>query len=526
MAGFRDVLRTFFSPPPTVQRGLTADRIFGSSGDEWVSTTAGVAVTADAAMRHIAVQAAVRLLTNDIASLPVDAFRAIKVPAGDGDLAVAAKKELRRPSWVNEPVPNNPNVTWEDHVKAVVYSMLTDGNAFTYCFPSVFNVQAIRVLDPKTVDIKGQAGFGDVVYKVDGVGELSPFEVLHLPWVVPPGKNRGLNPIETAKQGLGIALAADEFVGAYFGNGAILSGHLEFPEGVEVDAEKLKPLLAGFTKKHVGSRKSHLVGALTGGAKYVEHTYSNQGAQLHELREDIVEDVARLFGIPPHMLGSQKPGAVAFASIEQRSIDYVTHAVLPIVRRIEVGYSRLLRGQQTYLRFNLEGLKRGDQAARAKYYETMLTNKAIRREEVRALEDLPFDSEGVGYLETPNNNPPAEPSPPAEPADRTLQFYLPEQRTIAEVHVPAATVNVAPAEVRVNVPAPVVNVAAAEAPIVNVAAAEAPVVNIAAPDLAPITRAVAGFRDDITSLRADVRKPRKRRLLTDAEGNVIGSEEE
>ena len=414
MAGFRDALRAFFTPPPSVQRGLTAQQLFGGSSDEWVSqNTSGVPVSADAAMRHIAVQAAVRLLTNDIASLPVDAFRAIKVPAGDGDLAVAAKKELRRPSWVLEPVPNNPNVTWEDHVKAVVYSMLTDGNAFTYCFPSVFNVQAIRVLDPKTVDIKGQAGFGDVVYKVEGVGELSPFEVLHLPWVVPPGKHRGLNPIETAKQGLGIALAADEFVGSYFGNGAVLSGHLEFPVGVEPSEEQLRPIIDGFRKKHVGSRKSHAIGALTGGAKYVEHTYSNQGAQLHELREDIVEDVARLFGIPPHMLGSQKPGAVAFASIEQRSIDYVTHAVLPIVKRIEVGYSRLLRGQQTYLRFNVEGLKRGDQAARAKYYETMLTNKAIRREEVRALEDLPFDAEGVGYLETPNNNPP---DPAQEPA--------------------------------------------------------------------------------------------------------------
>lgn len=415
MAGFLDALRAFFNPPATVQRGLTQDQLWGSGWSQ-MGAASGQTVTTDSALRHIAVQSAIRLLANDIASLPVDAFRSIQVPAGDGNLTVAAKKELRRPSWVVDPIPNNPNATWEDHVKQVVFSMLTDGNAFTYCFPSVFNVQAIRVLDPTSVDIKGEAGFGDLTYKVSGIGDLSPFEVLHLPWVVPPGKNRGLNPIEAAEQGLGIALAADEFVGSYFGNGAILSGYIKYPEGREPTPDQIKSLKADFTAKHVGTRKSHAVGALTDGAEYVPFPYNNKEAQLQELREDIVEDVARLFGIPPHMLGSQKPGAVAFASIEQRAIDYVTHAVLPIVRRIEVGYSRLLRGQKTYIRFNVEGLKRGDQSARAKYYETMLTNKAIRREEVRALEDLPFDAEGVGYLETPNNNPPADPAPAQEPA--------------------------------------------------------------------------------------------------------------
>lgn len=504
MAGFLDALRAFFSPPATVQRGLTAEQLWGTG---WVeNSTAGVAVTTESALRSIAVQAAVRLLTNDIGSLPVDAFRSQE----------QGKKELRKPSWVVTPNPNNPNETWEDHVKQVVFAVLTDGNDFSYVYPSVFDPQGISVLDPKDVTITGSGPLSQTTYDVKGLGrELTPANIIHIPWMVPAGKKRGINPIEAARQGLGITLAGDEFVGSYFGNGAILSGVIEYPAGVEPTPQQVADIKGDFTRKHVGARKSHAVGALTGGAMYKPFEYNNRDAQLLELRDQMVEEVARLFGIPPHMLGSQKPGAVGYASVEQRSIDYVTHAVLPIVRRIEVGYSRLLRGQQTYLRFNLEGLKRGDQAARATFYGAMLTNKVIRREEVRALEELPWDGE-LGYLETPNNNPPDATPPPARSMP-DVRVVLPESISIPpqptpEVHVAAPTV---------NVPAPVVNVAAAEAPVVDMT----PVADTMRALNDEIAASRAALTKDIAALRADVRKPRTRRLLTDGDGNVVGSEE-
>jgi HK97 family phage portal protein len=351
------------------------------------------------------VQAAIRLIVNDIGSLPVDAFRR----------QTQGRKELRRPTWVEEPNPLNPNVTWEDHVKQVVFGLLTDGNAFVRVFPNVFNVQGIEVLDPTSVDAKPFRG--NIVYTVKGEGDLSPAEIIHVPWMLLPGKSRGLNPIEAAKQGLGIALASDEFVGSYFGNGAVMSSWIKVPPGVDLTDAQIAQLKSAVRREHVGTRKSHAVGALTGGAELMPFDYNNRDAQLLELRDQIVEDVARLFGIPPHMLGSQKPGAVGYASVEQRSIDYVTHAILPIVKRVEVGYSRLLRGQQTYLKFNVNGLLRGDLQARAAFYSTMLESKVVRREEVREWEDLPFDPEGVGYLETPNNNAPEPPADePQEPA--------------------------------------------------------------------------------------------------------------
>lgn len=397
MAGLIDALRAWFNPPPTVQRSLS-DAAWGSG---WVpaDSAAGVAVDTERALRSIAVQAAIRLLTNDIASLPVDAFRKV---------SNQQRTELRKPDWIVQPNPNNPNETWEDHLKQVVFAALTDGNDFTYVFPSIFDPQGLAVLDPKDVDIKGSGPLSETTYDVKGLGKaLTPANIIHIPWLVPAGKKRGLNPIEAAKQGLGVALAADEFVGSYFGNGAVLSGVIEYPVGSEPTPAQVEDLKRDFAKRHVGVRKSHAVGALTGGATFKPFEYNNRDAQLIELRQDIVEEVARLFGIPPHMLGSQRPGAVSYASVEQRSIDYVTHAVLPIVRRIETGYSRLLRGQQTYLKFNLSGLLRADHKTRWESYGVALDKKVIKRDEVRALEDLPFDGE-LGYLETPNNNAPQE----------------------------------------------------------------------------------------------------------------------
>jgi HK97 family phage portal protein len=414
----RDALRAFFSPAPGMEppyiplgevvheRGLTADDLWGPSAGAWRDTqaAAGERVDGETALRSIAVQAAVRLLVNDIKSLPADTLRR------QGQ----ERTDAPRPTWIDDPNPMNPNVTWEDHIGQVVAAMLTDGNNFTRCFPNRFRPEGLEALDPTTVDV--DTFRGRTVYPVKGEGNLTPAEIVHIPWMLLPGKARGLNPIEAAKHGLSIALASDQYVGSYFRDGAVLSGVIEFPLGVEPTKEQVNQIKSDFKRKHQGSRNSFAVGGLTNGATYKPFEVSNRDAQLLELRDQIVEEVARLFGIPPHMLGSQKPGAVGYASVEQRSIDYVTHAVLPIVKRIEVAYSRLMRGQQTYLKFNVNGLLRGDLAARAAFYSTMLESKVIRRDEVRALEDLPFDSEGVGYLETPNNNAPEPPAEPQEPA--------------------------------------------------------------------------------------------------------------
>jgi HK97 family phage portal protein len=407
LAGFLDALRAFFSPPPGVPMDRFGVVVFEGQDSralndaKWgitdtsatANSSAGEQVTIETALTSIAVQAAIRLLTNDIASLPVDALQR----------TTSGKQEIPKPAWMVTPAPLNPNVTWDDHVKQVVFSLLTDGNAFIYALPNVMRAQELRALDPATVEIISTGT--DTEYRVQGASSvLTPFEIIHVPWVLRPGKARGLNPIEAAAQGLGIALAADSFVGDYFGNGAVPSSWIEVPPGVELTEQQITDIKDSVKREHVGKRKHHAAGMLTGGAKLVPFDYSNRDAQLLELRDHIVEEVARLFGIPPHMLGSQKPGAVGYASVEQRSIDYVQHALLPIINRIEKGYGRLLPSTETYIKFNLNGVLRGDSAARAAFYREMLQNRVMPLEEVRALEDLNPNPEAVGFLRTPNNS--------------------------------------------------------------------------------------------------------------------------
>lgn len=402
MAGILDALRAFFDPPivpspgPDDTRSIGWDA-WGVSG-ETTNTIAGVVVSAETAMHAPAVWACVRLISGAIAGLPLHAYR------GTGE----ERTQITLPGWIELPVPTNPNVTRMVHVQHVVTSLLLEGNAFIRILPNTSHPTGVRVLPPHEVDIETQDDGADI-YKWNGQ-RLTSNQVIHIPYQVMPGKSRGLNPIDAAKESIGLALAADQYGAAYFGNGATLSGMIQFPAGAEPSPEELKRLQKDFQKKYVGSRKSHAIGALTGGAEFKEMTGSNRDSQFLELREFQVEDIGRLYGVPPHMIGSQKPGAVAYASVEQRNIDFVTHGLQPVIEKLEDAYERVLRGQRTYFKFNVEGLLRGDQKSRWEAYGIALDKKVVRRDEVRAKEDLPFDPESVGYLETPNNNPPEGPA--------------------------------------------------------------------------------------------------------------------
>ena len=165
--------------------------------------------------------------------------------------------------------------------------------------------------------------------------------MLHGAWLKPPGKLRGLSPIEAARQGIGLGLTAEEFGARFFGQGTTLSYGVEVP-GAMTDAQR-EELRANLRKRHSGTQNAHSVSVLTGGAKFVPGLgITNDQAQFLELRKFQVEDIARWYGVPPHMLGSQEPGASSYNSVEMRGIEFREYAVLPLVRRIEDTYDRLV----------------------------------------------------------------------------------------------------------------------------------------------------------------------------------------
>lgn len=389
--GLLDTLRRFYTipEPDTVEQRnwLTDDDALWDNP----MTNSGIRVGRETAMRLSTVWACVRLLSNTIATLPTE----IVVRIGG-----ARFPEYNKPSWLVTPYPADPTLTPTDFFGQVATSMLLEGNAFVIVQPSVMDPQALWVVDPSRVDIKRNDSMQPVYEIRDEYGQvratLDAMQMLHATWIKLPGQLRGLSPLEAARQGLGLSLVAEEFGSRYFGQGSALSFGVEVPGGLT--EEQKEELRRQFKRQYEGVRRSHAIGVLTGGAKFVTGLgVTNEQAQFLELRKFQVEDIARFYGIPPHMVGSQEPGASSYSSVEQRSLEFREYAVLPLVRRIEDPFQRLVQVPANLrsttatasFRFNLDGIARADTKSRFEAYQSGITAGILKPNEARALEDLP-----------------------------------------------------------------------------------------------------------------------------------------
>ena len=163
----------------------------------------------------------------------------------------------------------------------------------------------------------------------------------------------------------------------------------------------------GFDARHKGFRKAHKTGVLFGGAKYVKTTVDNDAAQFIDSRRLAVEDVARAFNIPTHLLGL--PGTNTYSSVEQNNIAFVVHTLRPIVQKLESGYSVLLNtvpgGEQAFIKFNMDGLLRADVQSRMAAYSVGLQSGFLTINDVRRLEDLtPQDDVSAEQVRVPLAN--------------------------------------------------------------------------------------------------------------------------
>lgn len=374
------ILKQLWSGPSRDEEVRAAADFATEDGFEERPTNAGVRVTQRSALQLSAVWACVRLLTGTLAGLPAE------VVVHEGRTRRVVEGE---PDWLNEPNPSDPTMTWGEYVSQITASLLLDGNAFSYVDGGTDAPGRLLVLDPSRVEVEYEAM--TPMYTVRGdrgevVAHVGPERMLHATWVRLPGSIRGLSPIEICRQGIGHAIAAEEFGSSFFGRGINLSAGIEIA-GNLTDEQKAD-FMANLEGKHAGLRKAHRIGVVTGGAKFVTGLgVTNEQAQFLETRKFGVEDIARIFGVPPHMLGSQEPGASSYNSVEQRALEFRQYSVLSLVRRIEDPHSRLLPAGQS-LRLNLEGLARADLKTRFDAYSVGV-DKFLTVNEVRALEDLP-----------------------------------------------------------------------------------------------------------------------------------------
>ena len=332
---------------------------------------AGVRLDQDTALRLSAVYASVRLIADTIATLPLDQF--IRV---DGE-----RRPFRpREGWVSEPSLTLPRTTfWQQ----VMMSLLLDGNAFVHIGrDGAGRIVDLQVLNPTHVQVlPHRQGF-----QVVGHGTLPVAEVLHVTEMLLPGQDRGVSRIEQAKESLGLGLALQEYASTFFGNGAFPGVVLEIPG--EPTLEQRQEIQATWENQHRGPRRAHRPAILMNGAKATALSANPSESQLLEQRRYAVEECARLFRIPPFMLGVTTAGSVSYASVEQQMLFYAEHTVRPYAEMLESAFHRLLTDDRSFIKFNLNALVRADLTTRTEAYSKALLAGYMSVNDVRALEDM------------------------------------------------------------------------------------------------------------------------------------------
>ena len=368
-------------------RAISFQTVWGSGNDFEISNSAGAVINQKTAFEVVAFWSAVSLISDTIATLPVDSYI-----RQDGN-----RRPYRpRPAWVDQP---DVDLTRQAHYQQVLVSLLVAGNSYTRIFRnSNGDVVNLVVLDPMTVDVRRSA-LGRKIFVVQGEEKaLTSEDIIHITDLIAPGALVGMSRVDHLKEALGLSSAMQSFAARFFGQGATTQGIIEFPGNLT--PEQAKNLRDGFDSAHRGFRRAHKTGVLSGGATYKQTTVAPDQAQMLESRRFSVEEIARAFNIPLSFMGI--PGTQSYASVEQNAIQFVTHTLRPYIEKLEWAYSRLLP-VEAFLKFNVDGLLRGDFNSRISAYATGLQSGFMSVNDVRKLEDM-SPAEGGDQYRVPLQN--------------------------------------------------------------------------------------------------------------------------
>jgi phage portal protein, HK97 family len=360
------------------RRSISFQTLWGSGEDIVIGTQSGTYVTQDNVFKVNAIFSAVALIADTISTLPLDAYIRIE----------GERRAFRpRPAWVQK--PDVDLISKEPFYNSVIVSLLLDGNAFIRVYrDSAGRVLNLVTLNPQDVEVTRNS-IGRVMYRLQANDELlSSDQVLHIIDVLKPGHIRGISRVEALKENFGLAIALESYAARFFGQGVSMAGHIEFPGNLT--PEQAKDLSDGFSARHGGFKKSHKVGVLSAGARFVSTSIENDKAQFLDSRRMAVEDVARAFNIPTNLLGL--PGTNTYSSVEQNNIAFVTHTLRPIIQKLEGAFSTLLNtepgGEFAFIKFSIDGLLRGDANSRFSAYSNGLQSGWLTLNDVRRFEDL------------------------------------------------------------------------------------------------------------------------------------------
>ena len=349
----------------------------------------GEMVDERSAMQIATVYACVRLLAESVAQLPLHLY---KVTDPDGQ-----EKAQDHPLYkilYREP---NPEMTSFSYWEAVMTHLLLWGNSYSQVIRDGKNtVLGIYPLLPENVEIdrteSGELYYIYHAYTNEVPGETNKDiifrrdEILHIPGLSFNGLV-GFSPIAMMKNSLGTTMAVEKYGSAFFKNGAQPAGVLEHP-GVLKDPQKIRD---NWVNAYGGPGNAHKVAVLEEGMAYKPISLPPEDSQFLSTREFGVEEICRIFRVPPHMVQDLK--RATFSNIEHQSIDFVVHTLDPWLVRIEKAIVKDLLIEEEkdlyFPKFNVDGLLRGDYKSRMDGYSVGISTGIISPNEARRKENMP-----------------------------------------------------------------------------------------------------------------------------------------
>ncbi len=384
-----NILSNLFHSRDKPQNSLSGSRYSFFFG----GTTAGKAVNEQTAMQMTAVYSCVRILSETLAGLPLHVYRYNDSGGKEKNYKHSLYKLLH-----DEP---NPEMTSFAFRETLMSHLLLWGNAFAQIIRNARGeVIALYPLMPNkmTVDRDNNGHLFYLYQKNGDFGKenqvyLKPSDVLHIPGLGFDGLV-GYSPIAMAKNAVGLAIATEEYGAKFFANGAAPGGVLEHP-GTIKDPLKVKE---SWNSAYQGSSNAHRVAVLEEGMKYQAIGISPEQAQFLETRKFQINEIARIFRVPPHMLADLEKSS--FSNIEQQSLEFVKYTVDPWLVRWEQAMCRALLMESekpaVFIKFNVDGLLRGDYASRMSGYAVGIQNGFMSPNDVRQLENMDLIPDELG----------------------------------------------------------------------------------------------------------------------------------
>lgn len=372
-----------------------------SNPSQWLKTAlgatetdAGVTVSEESAMRLSAVYASVRVLAETVASLPLHLYKK------EGRVRTLVTDHPAYKLLHDQPNTEMTSFQWREVMMTYIalwgngYSQITRDRSG--------RLTGLWPISPTRVTPERDKA-GNIRYKINKGAStvyLPADEMLHIPGLGFDGLV-GLSPIGMARQAIGLSLAAEKFGSRFFGSGTNMGAVLKHPSTLSKAAQER--LADQINERHKGGDKSHGVLILEEDMDIMNVSIPPEDSQFIETRKFQVSEIARIFRVPPHLIGDLDRST--YSNIEHQSMEFVQHTIRPWLVRWEQQLNmKLFRNSDIYPEFKVDGLLRGDIEGRYKAYATARQNGWMSPNEIRELENMnPLPPEIGDQYMTPKN---------------------------------------------------------------------------------------------------------------------------